>query len=374
MNARIDLFSPVRLGPYDLPNRIIMAPMTRNRAGEGNAPTQLNATYYAQRALAGLIITEATQVSPQGVGYPLTPGIHSPAQVEGWRQVTEAVHAHGGRIFLQLWHVGRISHPSLQPGDALPVAPSAIKPAGEAYTYEGLKPFVTPRALTTGEIPDVIAQFRAGAENARQAGFDGVEIHAANGYLIDQFLRDGTNRRTDRYGGSVENRARFLFEVVEAVNGAWEPGRVGVRLSPLGTFNDMHDSDPEALFGYVAERLGDFPLAYLHVVETEEEHDEKPSLGLDFGRLRRRYRGLYMANGGYDRERATAALRTRNADLVSFGRLFLANPDLPERLARHAPLNTPDPGTFYGGDARGYTDYPTLGAPVGQALNLGKVA
>ena len=220
----------------------------------------------------------------------------------------------------------------------------------------------------------MIAQFRAGAANARQAGFDGVEIHAANGYLIDQFLRDGTNRRTGRYGGSVENRARFLFEVVEAVNGAWGPGRVGVRLSPLGAFNDMYDSDPEALFGYVAERLGDSPLTYLHVVETEEEHDENPSLGLDFGRLRRRYRGLYIANGGYDRERATAALRTRNADLVSFGRLFLANPDLPERLARYAPLNTPDPWTFYGGDARGYTDYPTLSAPGDQALNLGKVA
>jgi N-ethylmaleimide reductase len=351
-----------------------MAPLTRNRAGPGNVPQPLNGLYYAQRASAGLIITEATQVSAQGVGYPNTPGIHSLAQVEGWRQVTEAVHAHGGRIFLQLWHVGRISHPLLQPGGALPVAPSAIKPAGEAYTYEGPKPFVTPRALTTGEIPDVIAQFRAGAENARRAGFDGVEIHAANGYLIDQFLRDGTNRRTDRYGGSVENRARFLFEVVEAVNGAWGPGRVGVRLSPLGAFNDMYDSNPEALFGYVAERLGDFPLAYLHVVETEEEHDERPSLGLDFGRLRRRYHGLYMANGGYDRERATAALRTHSADLVSFGRLFLANPDLLERLARHAPLNTPDPATFYGGDARGYTDYPTFSAPVGQALNLGKVA
>ncbi|MGH8651822.1 MAG: alkene reductase [Gammaproteobacteria bacterium] len=355
-----DLFTPLRLGPYVVPNRVVMAPLTRNRAGPGNVPQAMNARYYAQRASAGLIITEATQISPQGVGYPDTPGIHNAAQVAGWRNVTQAVHQRGGRIFLQLWHVGRISHPSLQPDGALPVAPSAIKPAGEAYTYEGLKPFVTPRALDIAEIPGIVDQYRTAAHYALAAGFDGVEIHAANGYLIDQFLRDGTNHRTDRYGGSVENRARFLFEAVEAVIGVWGPGRVGVRLSPLSAFNDMVDSNPEALFGYVAERLGDYPLADLHVIETEEEHDVQPAAGLDFGRLRRRYRGLYMANGGYAYERATAALRADSADLVSFGRLFLANPDLPERFCRNAPLNTPDPATFYEGDARGYTDYPTL--------------
>ena len=358
MNKRIDLLSPVKLGPYDLPNRIVMAPMTRNRAEEGNRPGPMNVTYYAQRASAGLIVTEATQVSPQGVGYPNTPGIHTPEQIAGWRLVTDAVHARGGRIFLQLWHVGRISHPSLQPGGALPVAPAAIQPAGTAYTYEGPKTFVTPRALATEEIPGVVAQFRTGAENALQAGFDGVEIHAANGYLIDQFLRDGTNRRTDRYGGSVENRARFLFEVVEAVTEVWGPGRVGVRLSPLGAFNDMRDSDPAALFGYVAERLSDYPLAYLHMIEIDEDDWRRPEF--DFGRLRRRYRGLYIANGGYDRERASRAIQDGEADLIAFGRLFLANPDLPERFRQNAPLNTPDPSTFYGGGERGYIDYPAL--------------
>ena len=346
------LSSPIRIGPLQLSNRVVMAPMTRNRAGPGNVPTPLNATYYAQRASAGLIITEATQVSPQGVGYPKTPGIHTEEQVAGWRLVTDAVHAANGLIFLQLWHVGRISHPYYQPGGALPVAPSAIKPRGEIHTPQGPKPFVTPRALDAGEIPGIVARFREGARGARAAGFDGVEIHAANGYLIDQFLRDGTNKRTDRYGGSVEGRARFLIEVVDAVAGVWGADRVGVRLSPVNDFNDMRDGDPARTFSYVAERLNEFGLAYLHVVE--------PASAPRITRLiRERFRGPLMANQGYERESAEAALRSGVADLVSFGRLFLANPDLPARFAEQSPLNEPDPSTFYGGDERGYTDYPT---------------
>jgi N-ethylmaleimide reductase len=311
------------------------------------------------------LITEATQVSLQGVGYPNTPGIHTPQQVAGWRLVTDAVHARGGKIFLQLWHTGRISHPSMQPGGELPVAPSAIPAEGQIITYEGWKPFVTPRALKTEEIPGVVEQFKQGARNALEAGFDGVEIHAANGHLIDQFLRDGTNRRTDAYDGSVENRARFLLEVVEAVSEVWNAERVGVRISPTNAFNSMSDSDPATTFGYVAERLGRLGLAYLHVVEgTESENGEaffrekRPAMG--FRRLREAFGGTYMANGGYDFERAEASLARGDADLVSFGRLFLANPDLPKRFARNAPLNMPDPATFYGGGERGYTDYPRL--------------
>ncbi|MGH8657965.1 MAG: alkene reductase [Gammaproteobacteria bacterium] len=361
-----DLFTPLRLGPYLLPNRIVMAPLTRNRAGPGNVPQAMNARYYAQRSSAGLIITEATQISPQGVGYPDTPGIHNAAQVEGWKQVTQAVHERGGRIFLQLWHVGRISHPSLQPDGALPVAPSAIRPAGEAYTYEGLKPFVTPRALALDEIPGVVDQYRTAARYALAAGFDGAEIHTANGYLIDQFLRDGTNHRTDRYGGSLANRVWFLLAVTEAVTEVWGTDRVGVRLSPVGRFNDMTDSDPETTFNYVAEQLGRFGLAYLHVVEGDEG-SESPrgetlelAAAFDFKQLRSSFSGLYMANFGYTYASATAALRAGRADLVSFGKLFLANPDLPERFATGAPLNEPDHATFYGGGERGYTDYPAL--------------
>jgi len=358
-----DLFTPLRLGPYVLPNRIVMAPLTRNRAGPGNVPQAMNARYYAQRASAGLIITEATQISPQGVGYPNTPGIHNAAQVEGWRQVTQAVHERDGRIVLQLWHVGRISHPSFQPHGVLPVAPSAIRPAGEAYTYVGLKPFVTPRALGLDEISGVVDQYRTAAQYALAAGFDGAEIHAANGYLIDQFLRDGTNHRTDRYGGSLVNRVRFLLEVTEAVAKVWGTDRVGLRISPVGAFNDMSDSDPETTFNYVAGQLNRFGLAYLHVVEGDEGR-ESQTLELagtfDFKRLRRSFSGLYMSNFGYTLASATAALRAGGADLVSFGKLFLANPDLPERFARGAPLNEPDHTTFYGGDAQGYTDYPAL--------------
>lgn len=364
MSSNVNLFSPVKLGPYELPNRIVMAPLTRNRAGKGNVPGPINATYYAQRASAGLIISEASQVSPQGVGYPNTPGIYSPEQVEGWRRVTDAVHAGGGRIFLQLWHVGRNSHPSLQPGGALPVAPSAIAPTeGTASTYEGPKPYVTPRALETEEIPGIIEQYRQGAENALAAGFDGVEIHSANGYLLDQFLHDGSNQRTDQYGGSIENRARLLLEVTEAVVGVWGADRVGVRLSPGGTFGSMYDSDPVALFDYVTIALNRFGLAYLHLVEprisgnTTVEEDT-PELGSHH--FRPIFKGTLIAAGGYDREKGNAVLAAGDADLVAYGRLFISNPDLPKRFALNAPLNEYDRSTFYGGDERGYTDYPSL--------------
>ncbi|MEN0074953.1 MAG: alkene reductase [Paracraurococcus sp.] len=354
-----DLFQPFQLGPLALPNRVVMAPLTRSRAGSKGIPGPLNAEYYAQRASAGLIIAEATQISPQGQGYAFTPGIHDEAQVAGWRQVTEAVHAAGGRIVLQLWHVGRISHPSLQPGGAPPVAPSALRPEGQAFTETGFQPFETPRALETDEIAGIVGDYRQAALNARRAGFDGVEIHGANGYLIDQFLRDKTNRRTDLYGGSIENRTRFLLEVTEAVTAVWGGDRVGLRISPVSPANDIADSDPQALFGHVAEQVNRFGLAYLHVVEgaTGGPRDNLP---FDFAALRRAFRGAYMANNGYDLALAQATLREGRADLIAFGRPFIANPDLVERLRRGAPLNALDPATLYGGDAKGYTDYPAL--------------
>ena len=354
------LLSSYQLGPYDLKNRMVMAPMTRNRAGRGNAPQPMNALYYAQRAGAGLIITEAAQVSPQGLGYPDMPGIYSPEQIAGWRLVTDLVHKRGGVIFLQLFHCGRISHPSLQPGGATPVAPSAIKPKGEAMTYQGPRPFVEPRALRTEEIAEIIEQFRRGTENAREAGFDGVELHAANGYLIDQFLRDGTNQRRDQYGGEVNNRARFLLEVTEAVINVMGDGRVGVHISPENPFNDMYDSNSESLFSHLAEGLNRFPLAYLHVVEIDLSNPVvfNGALNPITQKVRGIFKGTYMTNGGYDRNMAEKVLERGDADLVSFGRLFLANPDLPERFSQDAPLNEPDPNTFYGGDEKGYTDYP----------------
>ncbi len=351
-----DLFAPIALGDIDLANRIVMAPLTRNRAGPGNVPQALNVEYYVQRATAGLIVTEATQVSPQGVGYPGTPGIHSAEQVEGWRKVTEAVHERGGRIVLQLWHVGRISHPSLQPNGALPVAPSALRPEGEVFTYDGPRPFVTPRALELGEIPGIVADYRAAAVNAKAAGFDGVEVHGANGYLLDQFLRDGTNHRIDAYGGSVENRARLLLEVTDAVIEVWGAGRVGVRLSPINSFNSIADSDPDATFGHAARELARRGIAYLHLVETDMAGGRR----YDGGALREAFGGPLMANGGYDRARAEAAIADGKADLVAFGQLYIANPDLVARFAQDAPLNEPDATTFYGGDAAGYTDYLAL--------------
>lgn len=353
-----DLFSPVNIGRLQLPNRIVMAPLTRNRAAAGDVPQPMHATYYRQRATAGLIISEASPISPQGVGYPGTPGIYSEAQIAGWQAVTQAVHEAGGHIFQQLWHVGRISHPDLQPGGAVPVAPSAIRPAGDAFTTTGMQPFVTPRALAVDEIQAIVAQYATAARNALQAGFDGVEVHAANGYLIDQFLRDGSNRRTDDYGGSLENRSRLLREVVQAVCEAVGPDRVGVRISPENSFNDMRDSRPQETFEYVAGLLGGFGLAYLHVVEGDMVSGEK---GLDYGRIRAAFKGIYMANCRYDLARAQQAIAAGAADMVSFGTLYIANPDLVERFMQGAVLNTPDPGTFYGGDEHGYTDYPFMG-------------
>ncbi len=356
--SSITVLSDIQLGPYILPSRIVMAPMTRNRAGPGNAPTALNTEYYAQRASAGLIITEASQISPEGVGYPSTPGIHSAEQISGWRQVTEAVHDRGGRIFLQLWHVGRISHPSMLPNGMLPVAPSAIRPAGHARTNTGHQDFVTPRALDLAEISAIVEQYRNGAKNAMNAGFDGVEIHGANGYLLDQFLRDGTNHRADTYGGSLENRARLMLEVVAAVCSVWGGNRVGIRLSPLQPYNDMYDSNPEMTFTYMVEQLNPFGLAYLHIAETGKEHPGVAGPPFDLKLLRQYRKGLLIVNGEYDLAAANTVLANGDADMVAFGRLFIANPDLPLRFARRAQLNTPDPATFYGGDQHGYTDYP----------------
>ncbi len=361
MAQGIDLFSPFHLGPLILPNRIVMAPMTRNRAGPGNAPTALNATYYAQRAGAGLIVAEASQVSSQGLGYPGTPGIHSTEQIAGWRLVTEAVHAAGGRIFLQLWHVGRISHPSLQPDGALPVAPSAIAPAGQAWTLEGMKPYVTPRALETAEIPGIVDQFRQGAANARAAGFDGVEVHAAHGYLLDQFLRDKTNKRSDRYGGSADNRARLLVEVMQAVAGVCGGERVGVHLSPTNVaFNDISDSDPAATFSAIVGALDRLGLGYLHLVEPGPADPIGAGPRLDAAYFRPLWRSVIVANKAYDLARANQTLRSGAADLISFATLFIANPDLPQRLRRGGPFNAAERKTFYGGSAAGYTDYPAL--------------
>ncbi|WP_017325781.1 alkene reductase [Synechococcus sp. PCC 7336] len=355
------LLSTVQLGPYRLPNRIVMAPLTRNRAGAGNAPGQLNATYYRQRTSAGLIITEATQISPQGVGYPSTPGIHSAAQVEGWKLVTDTVRQAGGHIFLQLWHVGRISHPSLQPNGQLPVAPSAIAPSqGEAMTYQGMQPFVTPRALELDEIPGIVEDYRQAARNAMAAGFHGVEIHAANGYLLDQFLRDGTNRRTDRYGGPLENRTRLLLEVTQAVTEVWGGDRVGVRLSPGGTFSDMSDSNTLATFDYAVAALNPFDLAYLHIKEADEKDLKYGGEFVPASRYRTHFNGPIVTNCGYNRQTGNEAIASGGVDLVAYGQLFIANPDLPKRFELGAPLNEPDPSSFYGGGAEGYIDYPAL--------------
>jgi N-ethylmaleimide reductase len=359
--ATPDLFSPVGFGPYQLANRIVMAPLTRSRAVAGDVPGPDAAEYYRQRASAGLIIAEATQISPQGKGYAYTPGIYNAAQVAGWSAITAAVHAAGGRIFLQLWHVGRISHPSLQPGGELPVAPSAIAPEGKAFTEKGFEPFVTPRALDLVEMPGIVAQYRLAAGYALDAGFDGVEIHAANGYLIDQFLRDGSNHRTDNYGGSFENRARLLLEVTAAVTQVWGGGdRVGVRLSPVSPANDIADSDPQALFAYVVDELNAFKLVYLHVIEGATGGPRTVDQPFDFDQLRHRFNGLYIGNNGYDLALAERARADDKIDLVAFGRAFIANPDLVRRLREGAPLAQLDETTLYGGGAHGYTDYPML--------------
>jgi N-ethylmaleimide reductase len=355
----MDLFSPIKIGKYDLKNRIFMAPMTRCRSVQDNVANDMMADYYAQRASAGLIITEATQISRLGIGYPYTPGIYTADQVQGWNKVTKAVHDKGGTIFLQLWHVGRISHPEYHYGE-LPVAPSAIKPAGKIYTYAGMKEFVTPHALTLDEIKDVVKEYIEGAKKAIDAGFDGVEIHGANGYLIDQFLRDGTNHRNDSYGGSIENRAQFLFEIIEGITSAIGSDKTGVRLSPSGTFNDMKDSDPKKHFSYICEKLNGFNLAYLHIVDALEGDIRHGANVVELSLLREAYKGVLIANGGYDKERGNEAIKNGQADAIAYASLFLANPDLPERFTTNAALNAPNPDTFYTQDEIGYLDYPTL--------------
>lgn len=361
------LFSPLTLGPLTLPNRIWMAPLTRQRAAQpGNVPTPLNATYYAQRATAGLIVSEATQVMPAGQGYAWTPGMHSDAQQAGWQQVTEAVHAAGGRIALQLWHVGRISHHRVQPDGQAPVAPSAIRAQAKTFVVHadgtaGLVDTDMPRALGADELPAIVEAYRAAALRAVAAGFDLVEVHAANGYLLNQFLATNSNTRDDAYGGSLQNRARFPLEVIAAVADAVGADRVGVRISPFGTFNDIaeRDADAQAMGYHLAEQFGALGLAYLHVAEPDWAGG--PALSDDFRRgLRARFKGVLVFAGGYDASRAEALVAAGTADAVAFGRAFIANPDLPERIRRAAPLNTPQQATFYGGGAEGYTDYPTL--------------
>jgi N-ethylmaleimide reductase len=353
-----DLFSPVEVGHLKLNNRVVMAPLTRSRAGPGNVPTQLNALYYAQRASAGLIIAEATQIAPEGQGYISTPGIHSVEQVEGWKCVTKAVHIANGHIVLQLWHVGRISHPSFQPGGVLPVAPSAVKPDAQAFTAKGFEPIPTPRALETAEIPKIVEQYAQAARNALAAGFDGVEVHAANGYLIDQFLRDKTNKRTDQYGGNFENRSRFLLEVVDAVSEVAGSERTGVRISPQNTQNDIEDSEPQALFDYVAKRLSGRGLAYLHIIEGDTSGVTVAPF--DYRRLKELFNGCVIANNTFDKTRANHALAEGRADLIAFGKPFIANPDLVMRLFFDAPLLPLNRETLYGGGEQGYTDYPIL--------------
>ncbi len=350
------LNTPLRVGAFDIPNRIIMAPLTRCRASAGRVPNALMARYYAQRAQAGFILSEATAVDPMGVGYPDTPGIWSREQVEGWKLITRAVHEAGGRILLQLWHVGRISHPIYLNG-AQPVAPSAIAAAGHVSLLRPLQPLPVPRALERAEIPGVIDAYRRGAQNAQEAGFDGVEIHGANGYLLDQFLQDGTNRRTDDYGGSVENRARLMLEAVDAAISVWGADRVGLHLAPRGDSHDMKDSDPAATFGYVAREAGRRVLAFLCAREGLAEPRLGPALKKAFG-------GVFIANQGFTAETAEAEIAAGNADAVAWGKLFIANPDLPTRFLKGAPLNTPDNETFYvapaGDRNRGYTDYASL--------------
>ena len=352
------LQNPLTIGSYQLPNRIIMAPLTRMRAPE-HIPTNLMATYYEQRASAGLIISEATPISTQAVGYPATPYIFNAAHVEGWKKITAAIHAKNGLVFQQLWHVGRISHPDFHDGE-LPVAPSAIKPKGKAFTAKGLQDFVIPRALEIEEIPGIVEDYKNAAQHALEAGFDGVEIHSANGYLLYQFLRDGSNTRTDAYGGSFENRARFLLEVTAAVIEVWGADRVGIRLSPSGTFNDMTDSNPEAFFVYLVEQLNPLNLAYLHVVDALEGDIRHGAKVIGLEALRKAYEGTLIVCGGYDQARAEQVLEQGQADAVAFGQLYIANPDLVARFKLNAPLNKPDLATFYGGDAKGYIDYPSL--------------
>jgi 2,4-dienoyl-CoA reductase-like NADH-dependent reductase (Old Yellow Enzyme family) len=346
------LFQPLKVGALTLPNRIIMAPLTRARAGDSRIPNDLMATYYAQRATAGLILTEATSVTPMGVGYAKTPGIWSEAQVEGWKKTTSAVHAKGGLIFMQLWHVGRISDPMFLNGET-PVAPSAIQPAGRLSLVRPEKGYVTPRALELHEIKEIIEAYRKGAENAKRAGFDGVEIHGANGYLIDQFLQDGTNTRTDQYGGSIENRARFMLEVTDAVISVWGADRVGMHIAPRSDSHDMKDSNPASTFGYIATELGKRKIAFLFAREAQGADSLGPILKKAFG-------GVYIANEKFTKETAEKIVKDGVADAVSFGVPFISNPDLPKRFAENLPLNETNFQTLYADDATGYTDYPSI--------------
>lgn len=360
VKSESDLFKPVRLGSLSLANRIIMAPLTRSRAGAGDVQGIMNAEYYTQRASAGLIISEATQISQQGKGYAFTPGIYTAEQTAGWQLCTDAVHRQHGRIFAQLWHVGRISHPDLQEDGQLPVAPSAIKPQGKAFTATGFKDFVRPRALELNEIPAIVAQYVHAAHCAKKAGFDGIEIHAANGYLLAQFLCDKTNKRTDNYGGVIQNRARLLLEVLEAVIGIWPAERVAVRLSPVSHANDIDDSNPMATYSYVVKQLNQFNLGYLHCVEGETMGPRIIPDGFSFAALRGLYNGKYMANNGYDLAMALKAREDLTADLLCFGRPFIANPDLVHRLQSGAELAVAPKATWYGGGAQGYIDWPCL--------------
>lgn len=365
------LFDTLKLGELTLKNRIIMAPLTRMRSQQpGNIPYELNAEYYAQRSSAGLIISEATQISLLGQGYPATPGIYSTEQVAGWKKVTSAVHQNDGKIFLQLWHVGRISHSSFHPKQGLPVAPSPIAASGKTMTASWKQePYETPRALELKDIPGLILEYKTAAEHAQQAGFDGVEVHCANGYLLDQFLQDRTNLRKDEYGGSIENRARLLMEVVDAVTTVWGPSRVGVRFSPYGTFNSMSDSDPVKLFNYVFGQMSLRGIGYVHVIEPRATNaggggsdltDESvPSTSKLF---RKFFNGVFISAGGYNLDSAREAVESQTVDAVAFGRIFIANPDLPQRFQKNAPLNKYNRATFYGGGVAGYTDYPALEA------------
>jgi len=361
MSAPTKLFEPYQLGPITLPNRLAMAPLTRNRAAPpGMVPSPLAVEYYGQRASAGLLITEASQVSQQGQGYQDTPGIYSKEQVAGWRKVTDRVHEKGGRIFIQLWHVGRVSHISLQPHGGAPVAPSAVRAKGKTFVGGTFTDISEPRALELAEIPGIIDSFKRAAANALAAGFDGVEIHGANGYLLDQFAKDGANKRTDSYGGSIENRAKLMLEVAKAVATEAGANRTGIRISPVTPANDISDSNPQPLFDHIVDGLSALKLVYLHVVEgaTGGPRDIAP---FDYASLRKRFGGAYMANNGYDFALASQVLAAGSADLIAFGKPFISNPDLVERLKTGAALNEWDKATFYGGGARGYTDYPALG-------------
>jgi len=353
------LFQPFDLGPTRLSNRTVMAPLTRSRATSDGVPKEMHVEYYRQRAGAGLIISEATNITVEGRGYAWTPGIYNAEQVAAWKKVTDAVHEEGGKIFLQLWHVGRISHPDLQPDGRLPVAPSAVKPSGQAFTESGFKDHVAPRALEESELPRVVEDYRVATRNAKAAGFDGVEVHSANGYLLDQFLRDGTNTRTDRYGGSVENRMRFPLEVLDAVIAEWDPGHVGIRISPVTVMGGSSESDQQGVFNAYVDEIAKRGIVYMHVIEGQTGGDRAKD-NFDYGALRTRFGGTYMGNNEYDYELALKRLDEGDIDLVCFGKLFISNPDLPVRLHLGAPLTDWDKDTFYGGDEHGYTDYPSL--------------